>query len=313
MSDWRETTTTHDDETISLLHDEIARLEAELRAQADSRIADDTTATWDAYHNFDELEPFREKIDQLGIELSAKEETIHLLLEQTRFYEDAAAVQRAEWDELQRWVEEVERRFGADPKDETRHREELDVERKRSENLRSHNDTERQGWETRRREMEQEIGRLRAQAAQTPGGEALAALEQENRALREHCERLEAQLDQAPDVESLRKKLEETYAKFDAAEVAHRRAGDEWAHEKNELIAALNAARGEISREAPKVQSSLSDGIDPVAKSAAIEADQRIRAFREHLQELHAREANERANRGGLSARLSRLWNHGSS
>lgn len=314
MNDWQNATTTNDDETIALLHDEIARLEAEISARDEAQVADDLTTTWDALHGYEDLEPFRARIEALGIELAAKEETIELLLEQSRFYEDCAAVQRAEWDELQRWVDEVERRFGSGERDENRHQEELDAERRRAEAIRSHADSGRKAWEIQRRGLEQEISRLRSNIPAATGTAALdpafVALENEVRGLRERCEELEAETGKNPELGSLRQKLAETLARFDESEVAHRRAGDEWAREKNELVAALAASRGEVAREAQRAAPSEAEQLDPAARSAAVEADERIRAFRQHLQELHVREANERASRGGLSARLSRLWKH---
>ena len=41
--------------------------------------------------------------------------------------------------------------------------------------------------------------------------------------------------------------------------------------------------------------------------SPALEADMRIRAFRQHLREIHVHESEARKP-AGLSARLSRLW-----
>ncbi len=310
MSECRESTTTDDDETITLLHDEIARLEAELRTYAEARVMDDPTATWDAQHGYENIEPYRARIVELSLELTAKEQTIELLLEQTQFYEESAAVRRAEWEQLQRWVEDVEQRIGSGGADESHYREEIDAERQRAESLLRHVETERKSWETQRGSLEKEISRLRANGSQAPGAGPLAALEAENRRLREGCEQLQSAAATPPDVERLRKKLSDTLSRFDAAEVEHRIAGDEWAREKNEMAAALAVARGEVARESKRSQGQNLEKVDPVAKAAAVEADERIRAFRQHLQELDVRESAERASRGGLSARLSRLWNH---
>lgn len=318
MDNWRESTTTSDDEinidTIALLQDEIARLEAEIRSRDDARISDDLTATRDAHHHYEDVEPFRLRVNELSNELAAREETIELLLEQARFYEDAATVQRAEWDELQRWVEEVERRMGSSDGEESEHRARLDVERNRFDGLNTQSQADRAAWELQRRGLEQEINRLRSLASQTPSNaaavSALAQLDDENRKLQKRCQSLESSATTTPEVEPLRKKLAETLARFDASEVAHRRAGDEWSKEKSELTAVLAAAQGQVAREALLASTTKPQTMDTGAKSPAIEADERIRAFREHLQDLHRRESEERANRGGLSSRLSKLWHH---
>ena len=178
-------------------------------------------------------------------------------------------------------------------------------------------EADHKAWEVQRRGLEEEVNRLRALISQTPGhttlGSEFTALEDENRMLRERWQALELSTSDVPEVESLRKKMAETLARFDVSQVAHRRAGDQWSREKCELETALSAARGQIIREALLTPIVAIDTGNPGANSAAVEADERIRAFRQHLQELHHREAEERASRGGLSARIARLWKpHGS-
>ena len=317
MNDRRASMTSDDEinvDTIALLYDEIARLEAEIRDRDDARITDDLTATRDHNQGHDAVAPLHLLINELSFELAAKEETIALLLEQTRFYEDAAAVQRTEWDELQRWVEDVEHRIDSNDGGESRHLAQIEAEKHRFEGLNNQAVADRSAWELQRRGLDQEIHRLRSLASQTPtnvsGIFATAPLEDENHKLQERLQGMESSMPKTPEVETVRKKLAETLARFDASEVAHRRAGDEWSREKSQLTAALSAAQGQVAREAM-----LAPAVKPIesgATSAAIEADERIRAFRQHLHELHRREAEERANRGGLSSRLSKLWHHGS-
>ncbi len=43
-------------------------------------------------------------------ELANRDETIHLLLEQSRLFEEAEAADQANWEQLNHWVEELERR-----------------------------------------------------------------------------------------------------------------------------------------------------------------------------------------------------------
>ncbi len=315
MNDWRASTTSDDEinvDTIALLQNEIARLEAEIRDRDDARITDDLTATWEVNHGQDVVEPLHLLINELTFELAAKEETIALLLEQTRFYEDAAAVQRTEWDELQRWVDDIEHRTASNDGGESRHLAQIEAEKHRFEGLTNQAVAARSDWDLQRRGLEQEIHHLRSLASQTPTNVSAAApavLEDENRKLRERLHELESSTPTTPEVETVRKKLAETLARFDSSEVAHRRAGDEWSREKAQLTAALSAAQGQVAREA--LLAPAGKPMESDATSEAVEADERIRAFRQHLQELHRREAEERTNRGGLSSRLSKLWHHG--
>lgn len=272
-------------ETVALLLDEVARLEAELRARDEA-----------AAHVVDPPMPGPEgpghgRLAELTAELAGRDETIAILLEQARLFEEAAAAQRAEWEQLVQWVEEVERRVegqGAASSGE------LAAERRR-------HDADRAEWEAQSTRMRRELEALRA----APTGGAASVLEAELRQLRARCAALEhdadgleplraAQSAAAREIERLRNELE--------------RAQDERTRERREAEAALAASRSELAQArlvqppgaAPPTHAARTDELDP---------DERIRAFRQHLRELHDREAEQRAGRS-LSSRLSRLWRH---
>src|SRR5438270_8043476 len=89
-------------DTIDLLHEEIARLEAELLARDDAALhaVDAEPAGGDG----DEDGALRRRVEELTAELATRDETVALLLDQARLFEEAAWAQRAEWDQLHQWV-----------------------------------------------------------------------------------------------------------------------------------------------------------------------------------------------------------------
>ncbi len=143
-------------ETIALLQEEIARLESELAARDAALLqpaADVSDTQADA--------PQHRRFADLLAELAARDETVNLLLEQTRLFEEAAVAQRAEWDQLNRWVEEVERRVeGRDASTEDL-RAERDEARSDAESARREREADRREWSSLREGLEREIRHLR--------------------------------------------------------------------------------------------------------------------------------------------------------
>jgi hypothetical protein len=306
-------------ETVALLLDEIARLENELRAR-------DEAETWRAEAPPTVPSPPVEprdpspdsRVEDLTTALAGRDETIAVLLEQTCLFEEAAQAQRAEWEQLTRWVEEVESRVEEQGGRDSRLGDELATERRRHVEAREGRESEARAWEVQRRSLEREVSDLRARLAtpQHPDGSnaAVVALEAENQRLREACAALDKAKALAKEVKPLRERLAEALAECDRlrAELEHER--DDRRREANEHEAELTALRSEHARAQLETtaESQLSaraataDPGAPVTDSAA-EADERIRALRDHLREIHQREAEERRARK-LSARLSRLW-----
>ena len=110
--------------------------------------------------------------------------------------------------------------------------------------------------------------------------------------------------------ESARNEIAETRRQRDQIQ-------DERNRERREYEIAVASLRAHASR-ASLVAGEQTATATPAAKatespkstdnSIALEADMRIRAFRQHLKEIHCHETEAR-NRNKLSARLSRLWN----
>lgn len=85
---------------------------------------------------------------------------------------------------------------------------------------------------------------------------------------------------------------------------------DERDRERREYEIAVASLRSQVSRAALTARENKGPATGSDASSdvpAALEADIRIREFRQHLKEIHCHEAEAR-NRNRLGARLSRLW-----
>jgi chromosome segregation ATPase len=90
------------DDSISLLQEEIARLEDELRMHTESKALSGVS------HRADQ--ELQEKLDSFTAQIADRDETILLMFDQVRGLEEALAASREEWEQLDRWVQEVEQR-----------------------------------------------------------------------------------------------------------------------------------------------------------------------------------------------------------
>jgi len=299
-------------ETIALLQDEIARLEEELLAHEEIGPSSARTDRSRADPGDPDELPNRRELDRLGAELAARDETINLLLDQLRLVEEAESASRVEWEQLTQWVAEVEQRIerqdGAATEKLT---QELNAHRRKAEESR----LERKAWNDQRRGLENEIQRLQsllARAAQedaaSSDGAALAILESENQRLRQLChdhdETIKSEVRaQREAMEMARREREEIRRERDLVQ-------DERDRERREYEIAVASLRSQVSRAAVSAHVSEGHAARSDASSdvpSALEADIRIREFRQHLKEIHSHEAEAR-NHNRLGARLSRLW-----
>jgi hypothetical protein len=161
--------------------------------------------------------------------------------------------------------------------------------------------------------LEREAQLLRDQLARKAEGAdarekaAFLELAAENRRLRtevESCRR------SAAEAEELGRRLAASLAELGQARRELQQLEDERQRERAEHEAEVGALRSELARESLRRQVATDSGLPPAeAPASAIEADERIRAFRQHLKELHEKEAARRAERS-IASRLSRLWKH---
>ncbi len=287
-------------DTIAPLLEEIARLEEELRLRDEERAEAGPTAP--IGRPAEEAEGPR--IAALTTDLAIRDETIDLLVEQVRLLEEASAADRDEWDQLHRWVQEVERRVeGRDRQGEDLSLE-VEAQRREAEVQRQSAADERRAWNVQRKAMENEGRDLRKRLAEAtgPAGASthavLGALEAENRRLRNTCQELAQAASDATECDSLGRQLLATRTELDKARRESSRLADERDRGRIEHEAALASLRSQLSR----------DLLKPPEVEEESSPDDRIRALRAHLNEIHQSEQHERSQRR-LSARLSRLWN----
>jgi len=297
-------------DTIVLLQEEIARLEAELRARDESPHADPADTAPDGPGR-DALAESQGRVAGLLAELAGRDETVEILLEQSRLYEEAAAAQRAEWDQLNGWVEEVERRVDGRDAEAPRLRAELEAERDRAETLRRAGESDRRTWEAQRAGLEREAQLFRNQiAGQRRGAEdregaTLVELAAENRRLHTACE---ASGKTAAEAGELGRRLAAALSELDQARRDLRHLEDERQRERIEHEAEAVALRSRLAGEAILREPGPAAAAEP-ERPSAMDPDERIRAFRQHLKELHENEAARRADRS-IASRLSRIWRH---
>ncbi len=196
--------------------------------------------------------PHHVEIERLEAELTSRDETINLLLEQLRLVEEAESASRVEWEQLTQWVadveERIERQEGTGP---ARFDQEVETHRKEAEDCRLQLDLERKTWNDQRRGLENEIERLQtlmarpAQEAATPSdGVSLAILKSENQRLRQLCHDLDATVKSQTRslreaVEAGRRELEEVRKERDCVQ-------DERDRERREYEIAIAALRSQF-------------------------------------------------------------------
>jgi hypothetical protein len=308
-----------DQETIALLEDEIARLEAELRMRDLALVAevDDLPAGRDWRRPEQDQESERQ-IRALQEERAVREETIALLLEQVRLADEAEAASHAEWEQLHLWVQELERRVAergeGEPGSELR--AELEAERRNANLVRQSAQKAEKSWEVQRQALMAEVERLRSRFTEVAGdsdttGAAVRALENENQALRQAYDALAGSTVPAHEADSLAYALQALRQKHDTLAQELKSERDDHQRERNEHEASLNALRSQLARESLRRQEEQvrATGVVPADRETPLEADMRIRALREHLKEIHKDETEQRMRRS-LAGRLSRLWSH---
>jgi hypothetical protein len=187
-----------------------------------------------------------------------------------------------------------------------------------SEAFRQAIEKEQRSWEVQRQTLVAEVERLRAKFTQVAGESdatvaAVQALEHENHQLRDAYHEFARNAVPSYEVDAIVNELQAVRNERDAIAQELERVNDERKRESNEHEAALNALRSQSARESLRRQEEHVKAAASFTPSPSgnplLEADERIRAFREHLKEIHQDEAEQRMKRG-LAARLSRLWHH---
>lgn len=300
-------------ETVSLLQEEIVRLENELRSRDESAGVPSDHAPRDDKAD----QAAARQVESLLAELANREETINLLLEQSRLFEEAESAHQANWDQINQWVQELERRVESGGAGGSAARDELEAERRKTQMEREQHEAERRAFEAQRQTWEAEAEKLRALVTQSqaPGGAAdtvLKGLEQENRRLRGAAAELARVSAVAAEAGDLRQRLQLAQDELASARSEHQKALDDLQRERQEHDLALTGIRSQLAhdslkRQEEQVKAAVAPAVEIGEANPNLSADERIRAFRQHLKDIHEREETERAQKK-LSVRLSRLW-----
>lgn len=309
-------------ETITLLQEEVARLEQELSRHdrgpsgpsTDGEALDPVRS--DADVDAEQAASARAEVARLEADLAAREETIDLLMDHLGRVEEAQAAGQAEWEQLSGWLTELERRVeGQDGDDLQQLEERLAAEQRRADESRKRAEQERRDAEAQRRTFEEEIARLRAalsgnrpaddqdEATQAPTSVEIESLRAENLRLRAACEEQAGR----SVSESLDARLTETIQERDELRRQLERLQDERRREDLEHAATVAELQARLSRASLARPEPSGELEEPTPISPARDEQLRFQALRQHLIEIHEREEQERKQKQ-LIPRLSRLW-----
>jgi DNA repair exonuclease SbcCD ATPase subunit len=273
-----------DDEMLDWLQAEVVQLQYEV-AERDARIAE-LTQTGECgadEHHDDAIDShLLVRLDELLDELALSDERTQGLEELLRAAEEANRAEIEERRQLESWVGDIERRTQEREAEwqaqiemaQSRLDEEISQRRQLAEQL---NDTfQGRGVEARQR---QEIERLQDSCRQLR--EKLDAGDRQRAALATRLKNVDAMQSE----QWCRSQLDEAL-RVERVKLAQERA------ELARLRAELTARTAELN-------------LAPKTKTRDI--DNRVRAFRDHLREIHDKESQERLERS-MSARISKLW-----
>jgi len=287
-STWTEGTGSDYLDTVSLLQEEISRLEDELRRREEA-----VPEAREEPQAGPAGEVAEARIGELTDLLAERDETIGLLCDQLAALEEAGAARSAEWEQMDRWVRELEEKIDR----EATPSQDPDEGFRQANALRERLEGRERAWEAESARLEQEIAGLRSRLAEAPslaGDHARAALESENHRLRDECRRLAGFEAAAAEATALRERWQELQEQLEQARYALLLANDELRRERFECEAELVTLRASLASA-------------KASRPAEPAVDERIMALRHHLREVHEREEQERAERQ-IYKRLSRLW-----
>ena len=318
-------------ETIELLQEEIARLERELQSRDETR--QDQVSLEDVSFD-DRMEASGpphtsggdpEEVERLKQELEGRDETIVLLLDELSRVEEAQQASRAEWEQLNGWVAELEQRIeGQDGTAAHQLQDERAAQQHRADSLQLKSEQDRRAWDAQRQVYQDEIARLQAsldevtaaaaavagKVAEGVDASVVEALQAENLRLRAAWQELADRAPAAAQSAALEAKLAETLNDRHQLRRKLEQVEDEKKRERLEheaTVAELRSRLSEMSQSPPPATQPQSK---PAGSAHERDLDLRVRALRQHLQEIEERDRLEREERRqkNLVVRLSRLW-----
>lgn len=281
-------------ETIAMLEEEVARLEGELRLREDV-LVEGGRPEIDADGVADRA--LEARVAELTAELARRDEEAAILWDEIRTIEEAAVAKQAEWEQLNRWISEVEQRVEGRVDEDADLVRDLSAQRRAAETATQSLESERRSWESQRRAFEDEVESLRARLSTRSTNESTdtvtASLQEENQRLRDSVRELAANAALAGETEELRAELRATKDALEHAQQALQGALDDREQARNEHAAELASLRTQFACEA--------------AKARELSGDDRLMAFRQHLREVQDREDEARRSKQ-LTSRLAQLW-----
>jgi hypothetical protein len=258
------------EDTVTLLQAEIDRLQAELLARDEIVMTTREARQSEA----DSQSDWNRRLEELHAEIALRDETIEMLWEHLRTVEETQIARQTEWDQAQRMIEGLEQRLleGALPPMELG--QVAAEQRERADSLALELERLKTEWSARRQQLEGEIARLSSLVDKTSATEAPGVADSVSPGSEPRL---------AAEIEVLQARLKEAE------------------RERDEALARLEQDPSRSATEGVTVTGSFT------IRAADLSPDERIRALRQHLQEVHEREKKEQAN-GQMIARLSRLW-----
>lgn len=289
------------EEMVELLRTEVVELQNEL-AQRDARLSElqgterPPSADDDASISQKELETLVTRLEQLLEELQRKEEHVGLLEEMLRASEEANRAEQEERRQLEEWVKDIEHRVG----------ERESEWQAGAEKLQKTIDEQAE----QRRRLEQSLQEALS------GSHAVAIHEELTEELRQQVAQLQSQLQAAEQQRNeLQRQLKSPRQEPDPAT---REQQAQIARERADLArqrAQLESLRQEPVPQQPRVMpapaqpqlhTDVPQAVAPVHRSS--DADERIRALRQHLQQTSDDEPAQTEKPATLSSRIASLW-----
>ncbi len=275
-------------EETELLQAEVQQLQNEL-AQREAELQEWINGQSPAFDDVPSEETTRlvERLEQLLDELHQSDGRVRSLENLLQVSDEAAQAEKEERKQLENWVKEIETRI-ADREQQWRAREES-LQAKLGDALQARESVE---------QRVAQITRGHNQEYQVQSEQQIAELRSKNQDLQHSLEQTAVEMRRLQSLVQqtglTQKELEQAAEKQDQL----RKHELEIAQER----AALARQRAELVHMQDEIERTTQ-----VASPSGENPDVRLRAFREHLKEIHEKEEEEKRQRS-LSARISRIW-----
>jgi hypothetical protein len=323
-------------ETIEVLQEEIARLEQELQLRDVTGFSQESAPDHSLEPDADVPESRRMgageagEIERLQAELAGRDETIVLLLDELSRLDAAQQANRAEWEQFNNWVAELEHRVERQDGDAVHHLEnQVVAQQQKAEAVEAESDQDRRDWKAQRQLLQAEISRLQGALDQvasmadekkdlanedlSTGGvdsSVVEALQAENVRLRAAWQELVERTSSTESSEAMDARLAESLKERHQLRRRLEQVQDEWKRERLEHEATLAELQARHTQASYTPSQPVHAERHPEGGHRERDLDLRVRALRQHLQEIEQRERQEREERRqkNLIVRLSKLW-----